>query len=78
MRSPQNSAKSKDRLKKITARGNRMYKRREIDRKEALSKVSYQNAVDMFSLRGIKGSDNIEKIEIYAGTIQKALKYLQP
>jgi glycerol-3-phosphate O-acyltransferase len=78
MRNPQNSVKSKDRLKKITARGNRMYKRKEIDRKEALSKVSYQNAVDMFSLRGIKGSDNIEKIEIYAGAIQKALKYLQP
>jgi glycerol-3-phosphate O-acyltransferase len=78
MRNPHSSAKSKDRLKKITARGNRMYKRKEVERKEALSKVSYQNAVDLFSYSGIKGADDIEKIEVYAGALQKALKYLQP
>ncbi len=78
MRNPQNAVKPKDRLKKITARGNRMYKRKEVERKEALSKVSYQNAVEMFSSRGIKGSDDTEKIEPYAVAIQNALKYLQP
>jgi glycerol-3-phosphate O-acyltransferase len=78
MRNPQKSAKSKDHLKKITNRGDRMYKRKEIERKEALSKVSYQNAVELFSSRGIKGTEDTEKIKIYAGAIQDALKHLQP
>ena len=78
MRNPQGKVKPKERLKKITARGNRMYKRHEIGRKEALSKVTYQNAMEMFSSRGIKGSDDTEKIELYAAAIQNALKYLQP
>ena len=78
MRNPQNAVKPKDRIKKITARGNRMYKRKEIERKEALSKVTYQNAIEMFSSRKIKGSDDTEKIEPYAVAIQNALKYLQP
>ena len=78
MRNPKDKFKPKDRLKKITARGNRMYKRKEIDRKEALSKVTYQNAIEMFSSRGIKGSDDTEKIETYAVALQNALKYLQP
>jgi glycerol-3-phosphate O-acyltransferase len=77
-RNPKSSAKPKDRLKKITARGNRMFKRKEIDRKEALSRVSYQNAVEFFSSKGIKGSDDTKKIEVYAEAIQKALKHLRP
>ena len=36
---------SKDRLKRITARGNRMYKRKEIDHPEALSRINYQNGI---------------------------------
>jgi glycerol-3-phosphate O-acyltransferase len=77
MRNPQNKVKPKDRIKKITARGNRMYKRKEIDRKEAMSKVTYQNAIEMFTSRGIKGSDDTEKIETYSVALQNALKYLQ-
>jgi glycerol-3-phosphate O-acyltransferase len=78
MRNPQNAVKPKDRIKKITARGNRMYKRKEIERKEALSKVTYQNAIEMFSSRGIRGSDDTEKIEEYTIALQHALNYLQP
>ncbi len=78
MRNPQNPDKIKDRLKKIAARGNRMYKRKEIERKEALSKVNYQNAVELFTSKGIKGSDDTEKIEFYANALQKALKHLLP
>jgi glycerol-3-phosphate O-acyltransferase len=78
MRSPQNTVNPKNRIKKITARGNRMYKRKEIERKEALSKVTYQNAIEMFSSHKIKGSDDTEKIEPYAVAMQNALKYLQP
>ena len=77
MRIKPDSTKTKDRLKKITAQGNRMYKRKEIDHKEALSKVNYQNAVDFFSSRGIKGYEDSEQIEIYTNALQKALKYLQ-
>jgi len=77
-RNPRSTAKPKDRLKKIAARGNRMFKRKEIDRKEALSKVSYQNAVEFFTSKGIKGSDDAKKIEAYAESIQKALSHLRP
>ena len=73
----QNSLKAKDRLKKIETYGKLMYKRHEIDYAEALSKVSYQNAIDFFTSKGIKGSDNTEKIEFYAEAIQKSLKTLQ-
>jgi glycerol-3-phosphate O-acyltransferase len=73
----QNSLKAKDRLKKIENNGSRMYKRHEIERPEALSKITYQNALDYFISKGIKGSDNSEKIEFYAKAIQKSLKALQ-
>jgi glycerol-3-phosphate O-acyltransferase len=73
----QNSMNAKDRLKKIETSGKQMFKRHEIERPEALSKVSYQNAVDYFTSKGIKGSDSTEKIEFYAEAIQKSLKALQ-
>jgi glycerol-3-phosphate O-acyltransferase len=73
----QDSMNAKDRLKKIGNSGNHMYKRHEIEHPEALSKVSYQNAVDYFTSKGIKGSDSTEKIELYLGAIQKSLKTLQ-
>jgi len=77
-RNSQNSIKAKERVKKIEARANRMYKRQEIEHPEALSKVSYQNAVEFFSGQGIKGSDDVEKIDFYSDAIQKSLKALQP
>ena len=77
MQTPRGAARTKDRLKKIAYTGSQMYKRREIERKEALNKVSYQNAVDFFTSRGVKGSDNTDEIEFYAQVIKRALKYLQ-
>jgi glycerol-3-phosphate O-acyltransferase len=74
----QNSIKARERIKKIEASANRMYKRREIEHPEALSKVSYKNAVEFFSSRGIKGSDDVEKIDLYNNAIRKSLKALQP
>ena len=73
----QNSMSTKDRLKKIVNHGNRMYKRHEIERPEALSKVSYQNAIDFFVSQGIKGSENTEQIEFYSASVEKSLKALQ-
>ena len=69
--------KAKDRLKKIETMGKQMLKRHEIEYPEALSKVSYQNAVEYFTNKGIKGSDSTEQIEFYAEAIQKSLKTLQ-
>jgi glycerol-3-phosphate O-acyltransferase len=74
----QNSIKAKERVKKIETSANRMYKRQEIEHPEALSKVSYQNAVEFFTSHGIKGSDDVEKIDFYNDAIQKSLKALQP
>ncbi|MGD9225389.1 MAG: 1-acyl-sn-glycerol-3-phosphate acyltransferase [Desulfobacterales bacterium] len=74
----QNSIGAKDRLKKIETSANRMYKQQEIENPEALSKVSYQNAVDFFTSKGIKGSDDVEKIDFYNQAIRKSLKALHP
>ncbi len=66
----------KNRLKKIEALGNRMYRHEEIERKESLSKVNYKNAVNFFISRGITGSGDVDQIEVYAGALQKFSKYL--
>jgi glycerol-3-phosphate O-acyltransferase len=73
----QDSIKAKERIKKIEASANRMYKRQEIEHPEALSKVSYQNAVEFFTSQGIKGSDDVEKIDFHKDAIRKSLKALQ-
>ncbi len=71
-----NSADTKDILKKIQATGNHMYKKREVEHKEALSKINYKNAVDYFITHGVKSSQDSEKIEYYAKAIQRYLNYL--
>ena len=76
MQTPRGTARTKDRLKKIADTGSQMYKRKEIERKEALNKVSYQNAVDFFISRGVKGSDNTDKIDFYAQVIKRYLNNL--
>lgn len=77
MRNPKNSLNAKERMRKIENVGRRMYKRRTIERKEALSKVAYQNAVDFFSSQGIKGADDSEKISIMADAIDQYLNRFQ-
>ncbi len=72
----QNSIKLKDQLKKIDAIGHRMYKQKEIGRKEALSIINYRNGVDFFTTNGVKGSDDYEKIEYYADAIQRYNNHL--
>jgi glycerol-3-phosphate O-acyltransferase len=66
----------KDRLKKIESIGNRMYRNEEIERKEALSKVNYKNAVNFFISRGITGSGDVAEIEVYARALEKFSRYL--
>lgn len=76
MQVPQNSIKPKDRLKKIETIGNRMFKHKEIERKEALSVINYTNGVDFFTTNGVRGSDDNEKILFYADAIHKYLNCL--
>jgi glycerol-3-phosphate O-acyltransferase len=58
MHHPKDALEMKERMKKIESRGRRMYKRKEIERKEALSKITYQNAIDFFVSQGIRGSED--------------------
>jgi glycerol-3-phosphate O-acyltransferase len=76
MQHPPNAIKTKDRIKKIETIGNRMYKKKEIERKEALSIVNYNNGIDFFTTNGVKGSDNKDRIEFYADAIQNYLNCL--
>jgi glycerol-3-phosphate O-acyltransferase len=76
MRYPKEFINTKDRLKKVQSIGNRMYKRKEIERREALSKINFQNAVDYFTSHGVKSSDDRDKIEFYADSIKRYMSYL--
>ncbi|MCG6974465.1 MAG: 1-acyl-sn-glycerol-3-phosphate acyltransferase [Desulfobacterales bacterium] len=73
MQHSQNSTKPKERLKKIEAIGNRMYKKKEIERMESLSVINYNNGIEFFAYNGVKGSDNSEKILFYADAIHRYL-----
>jgi glycerol-3-phosphate O-acyltransferase len=67
----------KDHMNKIQSLGNRMYKRKEIERIEALSKMNYQNAVTFFTNHGITDPEkDKEKIEFYADVFQQYRRYL--
>lgn len=74
---PQSFLESKNRQKKILSLAHRMYKRKEIERKEALSGAYLKTAEEFFISQGIRGSEDIEKIEKYAKPIQRYLGYLQ-
>jgi glycerol-3-phosphate O-acyltransferase len=76
MKTANNDIDAKDRIKRIQTIGNRMYKNHEIERIEALSKVYYSNAIDFFNNKGIKGSEEIDKIKFYDDAIQKYLSLL--
>jgi glycerol-3-phosphate O-acyltransferase len=72
-RHPHNSTDPKTRLKKIKNRGEKMYKRNEIDLFESLSKINFDNAINFFTTHHIKGSDDIRAIQFYKDTIQNYL-----
>jgi glycerol-3-phosphate O-acyltransferase len=63
----------KERIKKIRAWGNQLYKQREIERREALSRVNYENGLTFFNFKGIRGAEDEEGIEFYTKVIQKYL-----
>jgi hypothetical protein len=53
-----------------------MYRRNEIDRKEALSKVTFSNAERFFVSQGVRGLENIEKSNYYADMLKRYINYL--
>jgi len=75
MQNSHSTIRSRDHIKKLTEAGNEMFKRKEIEHKEAINKVSFQNAVTFFNSRGIKGSENIEKIDFYAEAIKRSINF---
>jgi hypothetical protein len=40
--------------------------------------VTFENAVDFFTSRGIKGADEREVIDAFAAAIERALRYVKP
>ncbi len=76
MQHPQNSTDPKERIKKIEAIGNRMFKQKTIERKEALSRINYGNGIDFFMTNGVKGLEDKDKIEYYADEMQKYMNYI--
>ena len=76
MKTSQNESDAKERIKKIQTIGSRMYKKNEIERNEALSKVYYTNAIDFFNNKGIKSSEEMDNIKFYEDAIQKYLSFL--
>jgi glycerol-3-phosphate O-acyltransferase len=75
---PREAGDGKERIRKIAALGNRMLKTKEIDHREALSKVTYENAVEFFTSRGIRGAEDREAIGVFAAAIERALRCLKP
>ena len=75
-RFPKSYHDKKQRIKKIQSLGMRMIKRNEIVRKEALSKINYENAEALFNKVGIRGSEDEEKLTFYSRTISGYLSLL--
>ncbi len=68
---------TKDYIKKIQSLGNRMYKRKEVERIEALSKVNYKNAVTFFTSHGLTEAEkDKDQIEFYSEVIQRYRRFL--
>jgi glycerol-3-phosphate O-acyltransferase len=72
-----NAMDSKERLKKIQAMGSRMYKRREIERPEALLKINFTNGIEFFTTHKVKGSEDEESLLHFENLIQRHLQLLQ-
>ena len=77
-RHPSTAEEAKDRIRKIAAHGNRMYRNKEIGQREALSKVAYENAQGYFSSQDFSGVEGLDALERCANAIEEALRCLKP
>ena len=68
---------TKDYMKKIQSLGNRMHRRKEVERKESLSKINYTNAVTFFTRHGLNEAEkDKEKVVFYYDIIQEYRRVL--
>jgi glycerol-3-phosphate O-acyltransferase len=77
LRYPPGSVKGKNRLKKMQTIGNRMYKRKEVERAESFSKISFLNADKYFVGQGLDSEQEKEKVEFFLEKIQTYINLLQ-
>jgi len=75
-KNPAKNGGAKKSLKKIQSFGNRMYKKQEIELKEALSKANYKNALDLFKSKDKSDHGSGKKIKLFTKTIEHYLGYL--
>ena len=68
------SGGTKESLKKIQSLGNRMYKKQEIELKEALSKANYRNAIALFKAKDPSGPGPEKQLTIFTQTIEHYLE----
>ncbi len=78
MQTPREETSGKERGRKIGALGSRMLRRKEIDHREALSRIAYENALQYFAGLGVHGAEEREQAAAAAALIQRALKQLAP
>ena len=64
------------RLKQIQQLGIKLYKRQEVVRKEALSKINFLNAMDFYLKSGIKKEEKGEALNATVEAIRTYIKYL--
>lgn len=73
---PEESKDRKETIKKIRARGQKMFKRGEITRRESLSVLYYANAVDSYAKNRLKGPRGAEKLALYNNNMARYLNIL--
>ena len=78
IQTPREETTAKERIRKIAAAGTRMLRRKEIDHREALSRITYENALQYFSGLGVQGAEEQERAAATAALIERALKHLAP
>ena len=64
------------RLKQIQQLGAKLYKRQEVVRKEALSRINFLNAVDYYAKSGINKNNHAETLKLTVETIRSYMKHL--
>ncbi len=67
----------KENIKKIMALGARMYKRNDITRKEALSRINFSNAIRFFTRHGLENPEkDADRLKEYISLFEKFMKFL--
>ena len=68
--------KSKRQMKKFNSAGNRLFRQKEVTRREALSQINYANALAYFRSKGIRGDKGADRIGAFQELIRQYLDRL--